>query len=301
MLSMGKTIFSSSTEAYFNHAVITARNLIDGKIDDSLFFRRLRTRRCYRALWLTPPYYRCPLHVMPDSERMRISSASWQRLSMSSGSNGLRWGAISQQAGRVFSHRPLSSPPPTLVPLLPRSSYELTVLWHAPHPSRICPSASVALKSVDDTEGKRIWAPASSGWVCGRTSLPPHSYQMEGEGEAIRPSCAEPHLHSLDTLTRRLQRFTQWLCSRSSRPRCSPMRKLVWIQPLSGTWGARQTWLYAPPPKPSFDVQPYSVGAPSLAHNDGDERGDATLKRTISSSASSRPDLRWLSRQLNQH
>ncbi len=89
---------------------------------------------------------------MPDSERMRISSASWQRLSMSSGSNGLRWGAISQQAGRVFSHRPLSSPPPTLVPLLPRSSYELTVLWHAPHSSRIRPSASVALKSVDDTE-----------------------------------------------------------------------------------------------------------------------------------------------------
>ncbi len=30
---------------------------------------------------------------------------------MSSGSNGLRWGAISQQAGRVFSHGVLSKPP----------------------------------------------------------------------------------------------------------------------------------------------------------------------------------------------
>ncbi len=56
---------------------------------------------------------------------------------------------------------------------------------------------------------------------------------------AIRPSCAEPHLPSLDAPTRwwdkRLQHFTQWLCSRSSRPRCSPVRKPVWIQPLSGT------------------------------------------------------------------
>ncbi len=51
--------------------------------------------------------YKCPLCRC-------ISSAAgwadeWQRLSMSSGSNGLRWGAISQQAGRVFSHGELSS------------------------------------------------------------------------------------------------------------------------------------------------------------------------------------------------
>ncbi len=32
---------------------------------ERLFFWRLRTRRCYRALWLTPPSYRHPLHVMP--------------------------------------------------------------------------------------------------------------------------------------------------------------------------------------------------------------------------------------------
>ncbi len=43
-------------------------------------------------------------------------------------------------------------------------------------------------------------------------------------GRAIRSSRAEPHLHSLDEATRRLdkqlQRCTFWLCSRSSRPRC---------------------------------------------------------------------------------
>ncbi len=106
----------------------------------------------------------------------RSLSASWQMLSMSSGSNGLRWGAISQQAGGVFSH----------------------------------------------------WA------------------------------LSEPHLHSLDAptlrLDKRLQHCTLWLCSRSSRPRCTPVRKPVWMQLHSGTWGAWQTWLYAspkPPPRPS--------------------------------------------------
>ncbi len=126
----------------------------DGEIDDSLFLLRLWTQRCCRALWLTPPSYRCPLHVTPYSERMRGSSALWQRLSMSSGSNGLRWGVISQQAGREFSHEALSSPPPTLIPLLPRSSYELTLLWHAHHSSLIRASASVALTSIDGTEEK---------------------------------------------------------------------------------------------------------------------------------------------------
>ncbi len=58
-------------------------------------------------------------------------------------------------------------------------------------------------------------------------------------GRAIRPSRAEPHLHSLDAPTRRLdkrlQRYTLRLCSRSSRPRCLPMRKPVWMQLHSGT------------------------------------------------------------------
>ncbi len=42
-------------------------------------------QRSYQVLWLTPPSYHRPLHVMPDSEWMRSSHISWQRLSMSSG------------------------------------------------------------------------------------------------------------------------------------------------------------------------------------------------------------------------
>ncbi len=61
----------------------------------------------------------------------------------------------------------------------------------------------------------------------------------ERRGRAIWPSCAEPHLHSLEAPTRQLdkqlQRCTLWVCSRSSRPRCSPVRKPVWMQLHSGT------------------------------------------------------------------
>ncbi len=46
------------------------------------------------------------------------------------------------------------SPPPTLVPLLPRSSYELMILWHATHTSNMHPSASVALTSIDGAKEK---------------------------------------------------------------------------------------------------------------------------------------------------
>ncbi len=105
----------------------------------AFFFWQLRTRRNYRALWDSTLSYRRPLHITLDSERMRSSSASCQRLSMSSGSNGLHWGAISQQAGWVFSHGALSSPPPTLVLLLPQSSWRAHDIVACPplllHPS----------------------------------------------------------------------------------------------------------------------------------------------------------------------
>ncbi len=57
---------------------------------------------------------------------------------------------------------------------------------------------------------------------------------------AICPSRAEPYLHSLDALnaqwlSKRLRRCTLWLCFRSSRPKCSPVRKAVWMQLHSGT------------------------------------------------------------------
>ncbi len=74
-------------------------------------------------------------------------------------------------------------PPPTLVPLLSRSSYELTILWHAPpfvsHLSFCFSYSHIRWRRWR----KRIRAPASSERVCGHTSMPAHSYRMEGEGE----------------------------------------------------------------------------------------------------------------------
>ncbi len=53
-----------------------------------------------------------------------------------------------------------------------------------------------------------------------------------------------------------LRRYTLWLCFRSSKPRCSPVRKPVLMQLHSGTWGARQAWLYAPPKPPHSGIRP---------------------------------------------
>ncbi len=146
-----------------------------------------------------------------------------------------------------FLMRRYQSPPPTFVTLLPRSSYEVTILWYAPHSCLIRSSASVALTSIDSTQKKGYEHLPPPGWVCGRTLLPAHSYRMEGEGEpsiqAVQSHICTCWTCLLGRLDKRLQHFTRWLCSRSSRLRCSPIRKPVWIQPLSGTWEARQTWL----------------------------------------------------------
>ncbi len=50
----------------------------------------------------------------------------------------------------------LSSPPPTCVPLLPQSSYELTIWWHAPHSSGNCSSSSAGLCTL--TNDLLVWA-----------------------------------------------------------------------------------------------------------------------------------------------
>ncbi len=63
-------------------------------------------------------------------------------------------GAISQQAGRVVSSGAPSGPPPTLVPLLSRSKRRAHEILGRPYSSRIRPSTSVALTSVDGTEDK---------------------------------------------------------------------------------------------------------------------------------------------------
>ncbi len=125
---------------------------------------------------------------------------------------------------------------------------------------------------------KRIRAPACSGWVCGRTSLPAHSYRMEGEGE---PAIQAAQSHICTRWTRLLGGWTS-----TSLVGCAPG--------LPGQdarqWGSRSGFsLFQGPMErdrpgsarhqshcPShraFDVQPDSVGVPPLAHNDGDERG----------------------------
>ncbi len=193
----------------------------------------LRTRKSYRSRWLTPPSCRCPLHATADPERIRSLSMSWQRLSVSSDSSGLRLrchltagctndfsqGAINPPAN---AHPPSSPKYKTNSPNRGASSTHLT--------SFLLPS----LPSIDRAEEK------------GYENLSPLDESMDGRrGQAIRPSRAEPLLHSLDAPTRQLdkwlRRCTLWLCSRSSRPRCSPVRRPVLMQLHSGTWP------YAPP------------------------------------------------------
>ncbi len=111
------------------------------------------------------------------------------------------------------------SPLPTLVPFLPRSSYKLTILWHAPHSSRIRPSASVALACIDGTEEKgyehlplldesvaaHLCPPTAIGWKA-RASHP---------SKLCRATSALAG-HAYSALDKQLQRFTRLLCSRSS-------------------------------------------------------------------------------------
>ncbi len=201
------------------------------------------------------------------------------------------WGAISQQVGWVDSpgsHLALSQ---RSSPFFLKVHDELTKSWCAPYSSRIGPSASAALTSVDAAEEKGYWTPAPSGWVHGRTSLPAHGYRMEGEGEpsfqAVQSHICTRWMHLLRRLDKRLRHCTLWLCSRSSRPRYSPVRKPVWMQLHSGTWGARTdlalgTTKATAQAIRAFDVQPDSFRAPPQAHDDGDERGgQSSLPRLL--------------------
>ncbi len=125
---------------------------------------------------------------------------------------------------------------------------KLTKSWRAPYSSHICPSASVALTSIDGAEDKRyehlppldesltahLCPPTTIGWKAraSHPSKPSRATSTLAGCAYLATGQAASALHSMAVL----QVF---------RPRCSPMRKPVWIQPVSGTWGARQTWLYA--------------------------------------------------------
>ncbi len=236
MLRMGKTLFSSSTEAYFNHAVIkTAGQRIWAAVD----------KRASADL----------LHATPDSEWMKSSSALWQRLSTSSGSppeepSSSRldeWFLL----GRDQVLRQRSSP------FFPEVHNKLMKSWRAP--TRLASILLLRLLSHPLTVLKKKDTSTCRLWISLWPYISARPQLSDGRrGRAICPSRAEPHLHLLDAptlwLDKQLQRYTRWLCSKSSKPRCSPMREPVWIQPLTGTWGARQRRLYAPPkppPKPS--------------------------------------------------
>ncbi len=128
------------------------------------------------------------------------------------------WGAISQQAGIFFSRRAPLSPPPTLIPLLPRSSWRAhDIVAHPPlvsHPSFYFRCSHISWSVVSDAyfhiqvapsqtileirirrggisiQGHTVWAVPGS----------PHFYAMHECGSL--PSATDGNLHT--PLPRRL-------------------------------------------------------------------------------------------------
>ncbi len=157
------------------------------------FSWRLQTRKSYRALWLTPPSCRHLLNATPDSEQMKSSSALWQRLSTSSGSNGLRlrshlaagWksgffqGAIRLSANASFLKCTMSSRNHDAPPTRLASALLLQVL-----------SNPLMVLQIKYMSTYLLWM---NMWphISARPQL------SDGRrGRATRPSRAEPHLHS---------------------------------------------------------------------------------------------------------
>ncbi len=108
------------------------------------------------------------------SRLVRSLSASWQKLTVSSGLNGLRLrshlaaGWMSGFSRGTIKTSTNAGPPKILVRPLPVS-----------HPSFCFYCSHISWCRWRE----RIRAPAPSGWVCGHTSLPVHCYWMEGVGE----------------------------------------------------------------------------------------------------------------------
>ncbi len=94
-------------------------------------------------------------------------------------------GFTAQQAGLMFSQGALSKPPINArspsSPKFIRAHDIMTRLPLVSHPSFCFSCSHIRWRHWR----KRIRAPASSGGICGRTSLPAHSYRMEGEGELL--------------------------------------------------------------------------------------------------------------------
>ncbi len=116
-------------------------------------------------------------------------------------------------------------------PFFPKVHDELTKSWCAPYSSRIRPSTSAALTSVGGTEEKGYEHLPPLDESVDTHLCPPMAIGWKAIGYHIHPSHAELHLHSPDAPTQRLdrllQRYTQWLCFRSFKPRRLPTRMPV--------------------------------------------------------------------------
>ncbi len=188
------------------------------------FLWRLRTWRSYQALWLTPPSYHHPLHVTPDSERMKSSSVSWKRLSMSSGSNGLCLRSHLATGWNIFFSQGAIKPPANAHP--PSSPKFMTSSRYCgTPPTRLASVLLLPLLSYQLTTLKRKDASACPFWMSPWPRISAaRGYRMEGEGE---PSVQAVHLHSPDTTYSAAGQASLAL------PICS--QSLEWFQPLA-TW-----------------------------------------------------------------
>ncbi len=124
-------------------------------------------------------------------------------------------------------------------PFFPEVHEELTKSWYAPYSSHIRLSASPVLTSVDGAEEKgnehlapldepvaaHLGPPITIGWE-ERTSHPSKPCRATSALAGRTYSAAGQAASALHSL---------WLCSRSSRPRCLPVRRPVSMQLHSGT------------------------------------------------------------------
>ncbi len=155
---------------------------------------------------------------------------------MSSGSSGLHLRSHLAAGWMSGFSRDAIKPPPTASSLKSTTS---SPNRGAP-PTRLASVLLPPLPSPPLTALKRRDTSTCPLWMspCPRISARPRL--SDGRlGRVICPSRAELLLHSLDAPTRQLdkrfRRCTLWVCSISSRPRCSSVRRQVLMQLNSRT------------------------------------------------------------------
>ncbi len=142
---------------------------------------------------------------------------------------------------RGFSHGAIKSPAKAHPPSSPKSM--MSSLNRGVPPTRLSSVLLPPMSSPSLMALKRRDKSACPLWMSPWPRISARPRLSDGRrGQAIHPSHAEPLLHSLDAPNRWLDKWlrhrTLWVFSRSSRPRCSPVRRLVWMQLHSGIWGS---------------------------------------------------------------